>query len=212
MLLGLAALLQATTVAPPQHHCVGEPLASCLTRIRSGLEFDQDEVDHQLARFKAVDVNGHPIAKSRYLLIMANPPGTGTINAQLITVKLGSGDVVQSVSVTLPHDSAYANTEEEYDETWLFPMASVVLDPACVGGKVALYRVFQNSIKPKIVRGGKETRITATHAEASRLDKAPPVAICGVTMSYSNLSSVDSARVDADNPHGTSSLISLDFN
>ncbi len=53
------------------------------------------------------------------------------------------------IAVNLPEDPDLAHTASEYDNTLMYDVVSVVLGNKCPGlDKLALYRFYENSIKP----------------------------------------------------------------
>ncbi len=67
----------------------------------------------------------------------------------IVTLWLDKSDNVKSVDARLPSSPDFVVTEQEYDKTYLYEVKEAVFGSTCDAmDKLAVYRFFQNRIKP----------------------------------------------------------------
>lgn len=140
-------------VSPEESHvgCLRADLRPCMITLGSTLWFDMKLVTPQITRRNELDVNGR--TAHRKITIDASVPGHHEMIG--ITLTLASpapNDQVVKAEVMLPEDPDLAHTASEYDRTYLYDVVSLLLGNGCPGlDKLALYRFYENSIKPREV-------------------------------------------------------------
>jgi hypothetical protein len=149
---GIAAS-PSPTVSPEEAHagCLHTDLRPCMISLGSALWFDMNFVTAQIAKRNELDVNGRT-AHRKIIVDAKLPKHRETINITLTLASPAPNDQVVKIELTLPEDPELAHTESEYDRTQLYDAVSVVLGNRCPGlDKMALYRFYENSIKPREV-------------------------------------------------------------
>ncbi len=115
----------------------------------SAFWFDMTYVTEQIARRNEVDVNGQT-AHRRIIFDAKVPRNPAPIGITLTLASPSPNDEVVKIAVSLPIDPDLAHTASEYDKTLFYDVVSVVLGSKCPGlDKMALYRFYENSIKPR---------------------------------------------------------------
>jgi hypothetical protein len=158
-LLLLAAMGQAVAasstpgISPEEAHagCYHTDLRPCMISLGSAFWFDMDFVAPLIARRNELDVNGR--TAHRDLTFSIRQPGDPVpVRITLILGAPAPNDQVVKIRIDLADNPDTAHTASEYDETQLYAVVSVVLGKACPSlDRLALYRFYENNIKPKKV-------------------------------------------------------------
>lgn len=181
---GHAASPTSPAVSPEDAHagCVRTDLRRCMISLGSAFWFQMGPVTQQIARRNEVDVNGN--TAHRRIAFDARPPNrTAMFGVTLTLASPAPNDEVVKIGLNLPLDPDLAHTASEYDRTLLYDAVSVVLGDRCPGlDRMALYRFYENSIKP-LEKPKIETRKDGPYRWVrSRVDTGP-VSFCGATFS-----------------------------
>lgn len=176
----------ALAISPEDAHagCVRTDLRRCVISLGSAFWFQMELVAPQIARPNELDVNGKPALERRRIVIAARLPNDQTMfGLTLALPPQAPNDEVVKVALTLPGDPDLAHTASEYDRTLLYDVVSVVLGNHCPSlDKMALYRFYENSIKP-LEKPRIETRTDGPyHWVRSRVDVGP-LPFCGALFS-----------------------------
>jgi hypothetical protein len=197
----------AAVSTPSTAGCIDHSLDDCVSGFR--LIYTLDDSQMEKGPFKPdVDVNGHVIPK-RNLAMFFFWDGPSE-DHRLATVELDSNLKVVEVDVSLSRNPESAQTEEEYAATGLASAFSAVA-PSCFPDKIATFRFFENSIKPKIIRDAKETTVNELRASTSTFHHTPTIQVCGLAVQYSSLTGTDTEDISESNSHGYSAIYSLTF-
>jgi hypothetical protein len=131
--------------------CYHTDLRVCVISLGAAFWFDMRTVAAQIAKRNELDVNGR--TAHRKITIDARPPGqTDVIGISLTLASTAPNDRVEKIELDLPGNPELAHTASEYDGTRLYDVVSVVLGSHCPGlDRLALYRFYENSIKPREV-------------------------------------------------------------
>jgi hypothetical protein len=197
-----------------QGGCIGKPLDTCLTNLQMGFQFGPyQNIDEDIRRNEAVDVTGKRVAKKNNLMIFGTLKGLdSTMRSQGVNLTYTQDKIVDYVEISLPSDPSMANTEDEYRKTGLYEGMVLLLGSSCSTiDRADVYKFFQTTVKPKIVREGKHIEINDTNAEVSHFAKALNIPFCGQKFSYTNLFGVDTDDISATNPHGVYMRTSISF-
>ncbi|MBV9858758.1 MAG: hypothetical protein JO038_01430 [Alphaproteobacteria bacterium] len=163
--------------------CVGTALGACIVSLGAALSFDPNLLASQVARRNETDVNGRPI--SRTISLYAKVPGH--LDGSEILLHLAApapNDTIARVAASLPADPIFARSEEEYDRTLLFPLMKALLGNRCLElDRIALYRFFENSVKPRIVSEKKLAK-QGLFKRSQEFAHADKLAYCGASFSY----------------------------
>ncbi len=172
------------TASPEEAHagCLHTQLRACMISLGSALWFNMDLAAAQIAKRNELDINGR--TAHRRIDIGAKVPGhTETIDITLTLASPAPNDQVVSVAVSLPDNPDLARTESEYDKTYLYDVVSVVLGERCPHlDKLALYRFYENSIKPREVAKVESDRHGSV-AQSKRTVDTPKTPFCGAWFS-----------------------------
>lgn len=210
MLIGLALLSAQASSAALASPCLGHPYAECISFLKSTLNVDDSEVAHTIADLNKVDVNGKRLRQTATLLLTFQYPGK--LSTQLVNLTLDAQNRVESMDASLASDPGAANTADEYDESGLLTVFRTALPDACwQGDKGALYRFFQNTVKPKIVHEKKTSSVSEVGARSSSSTNTPNIPFCGIKMSYGTLVAWDTEDITLENPHGFSGISTIVF-
>lgn len=197
---------QVAIATPPRSQCIGHPVAECIAAAKAIYTFDDDQVANDIAALDRVDVNGAPLARRRSLNLFVKM--SGRYSDDLFGISLNKANVVTGVQVQIDGNPELARSQDEYDQTKLYDALSAVLPTSCWNDdRVALYRFFENSMKPKIVKG----RRTIEASGISYFDKSTPVTLCGYHLTFISLLSESVDDVTLDNPHGVSRITTIDI-
>jgi hypothetical protein len=184
-------LAQSSSTPPPppgvspedaQAGCVRTDLRRCMIALGSAFWFDMTRVTAQIARRNELDVNGNTAHRS-ILLDAKLPHHVGAIGVTLTLASPAPNDEVVKVALNLPEDPDLAHTGSDYDRTQLYDIVSVVLGSRCPAlDKMALYRFYENSLKP-LEKPKIETRSEGPYRWVrSRVDTGA-VPFCGAVFS-----------------------------
>jgi hypothetical protein len=174
----------APAVSPEDAHagCVHTDLRRCMISLGSAFWFEMNLVTPQIAHRNELDVNGN--TAHRGISIDAKlPHHRETIGIKLTLASPAPNDEVVKVTLALPRDPDLAHTATEYDQTQLYDVVSVVLGNRCPSlDKMALYRFYENSLKP-LEKPKIATRTDGPyHWVRSTVDTAP-APFCGAMFS-----------------------------
>ena len=162
--------------------CVHTDLRRCMISLGTAFWFDMTRAAAEIAGRNEVDVNGNT-AHRRIIIDAKIPLQSGAFGVTLTLASPAPNDEVVKVALTLPSDPDLAHTGSEYDRTLLYDVVSVVLGNRCPSlDRMALYRFYENSIKP-LEKPKIETRSEGPYRWVrSRVDTAP-LPFCGAVFS-----------------------------
>ena len=183
---GLAASSSTPpAISPEEAHagCIRTPLRACMISLGTAFWFDMSTVTAQIAKRNEVDVNGR--TAHRKIFVDAKVPGRGElIGITLVLASPAPNDEVVRIELALPGNPDTAHTASEYDTTQLYDAVSVVLGNRCPNlDKMALYRFYENSIKPKEVTKTQVTGTRGTSDYTTQTTDTGAVPFCGATFS-----------------------------
>ncbi|MBF0401466.1 MAG: hypothetical protein HQL90_11930, partial [Magnetococcales bacterium] len=124
--------------------CIGHALISCIDFIFSvgdHFSYERRLVEDQLKSSDRTDINGKRIS------------GAGSISVGTYSIQYNSSRIVVSVRMMKFYIIDNAETFDEYRETGLYDMLRIAIGDSCPDEE-AVYKFFQNSVKPKIKNGG----------------------------------------------------------
>jgi len=161
----------------------------------------------------AVDVNGKRIRTRSILTIAGNlSRWEGIDNLEMIDLEYTQTRLVNYIGISLPGDPELANTTEEYQKTAIYESIALLIGSSCPDLSADyVYKFFQNTVKPKIIREDKTTTIDETHADTSYFHKALDIPFCGHKLSYTRLFGYSTDDISLDNPKGVYSRVSVSF-
>ncbi|HWB50172.1 MAG TPA: hypothetical protein VG651_13760 [Stellaceae bacterium] len=169
---------------PEEAHagCYKTDLRVCMISLGTVFWFDMGTVAAQIAKRNELDVNGR--TARRKITIDARPPGkTEIIGITLTLASPAPNDRVEKVELDLPGDPELAHTASEYDSTYLYDAVSTVLGSRCPAlDRLALYRFYENSIKPRETVKTNVRKYGIFHYTQRVIDTAP-VPFCGAAFS-----------------------------
>lgn len=210
-LLAIALQVDASTLEKPTttSPCLGQPIAACLDQIAINYQFNRDEIATSLARMDRRDVNGKLVTDQRHLTVFA---WKGSLDqSTLFSIDLTQTNIVSHMSLGLIRSPEFRSTEEDYDSSGLLEAMSLAFPQSCWNGsKTELYRWFENTVKPKIVREPEKTEFDQYGARTSLFRHSSWITYCGAQVKYSGSSGTDTDRITYDNPHGYSELFTID--
>jgi hypothetical protein len=140
-------------------------------------------VTAQIARRNELDVNGR--TAHRKIFVDAKVPKRGElIGITLVLASPAPNDEVIRIELALPVNPDIAHTESDYDTTQLYDAVSVLLGNRCPNlDKMALYRFYENGIKPKEVTKTQITGTRGTSDYTTQTTDTGAVPFCGATFS-----------------------------
>lgn len=191
--------------------CIGHSLAECIAHMRSTLRVDEGELGQQLNRAAETDVNGKPLGGANLLTASAFYPDSSS--PDLVTFDRDATGNVTRVEVSLKGTPQFAHTAQEYSETGLSLAFRAVLPTSCAEAQndLTVFRFFENSVKPTLRIGNKDTTIDETHASTDRMSQSAALPFCGVKVRYSHLSGYDTNDITENNEHGAYSFSTIEF-
>ena len=193
LLAGAAISAGAQTPAPTG--CLGVPVTACVASLRASTRLEEGLLATSLERRHAVDVNGRLLGNGVVTIIARLP---GQVRAVSIVLELTADDRVVAATATLWRDPRQARTEDDYAATGLYDIALRLAGARCPDATpLALYRFFENQVKPRIVTARDDRRgaVAGRHKELSLAERVP---YCGVHLTYIGLRQWSSA---ADRPN-----------
>jgi len=210
-LAGCGGQAKPAAAPPADAHagCVHTDLRPCMISLGSALWFDMNLVAPEIARRNTLDVNGKTAMRT-INISAAVPKHLERIAIALTLASPAPNDLVIKVRAALPRDPFFAHIEEEYDQTFLYDAMSALLGERCPGlEKLALYRYFENTVKPKVIIETKATkRGLSSHTKVTaRADKLP---YCGVTFSYDRILEFEGSP-EAGNPRKIEGAASIEL-
>jgi hypothetical protein len=117
-----------------------------------------------------------------------------------------------SLELGLASDPQLSNTEQEYDQTRLFDVMTLVLPANCdLRDRMTLYRFFQNEVKPAIRHSPATRSFSAGEASELSGSRAPGFTRCGVNFIYHSTSGFSTSSISRYNPRGTIYRTTLRF-
>jgi hypothetical protein len=195
MMLALAWAGQGQAQSPPQAPaapavlpaearigCYHTELRPCMISLGSAFWFDMDHVTRIIARRNELDVNGQT-AHRLIAFYMKVPKNPATISIGLTLASPAPNDEVVKVRLTPGSDPDMAHTPSEYDRTLFYNAVSVVLGQHCANlDRLALYRFYENSIKPA-EQVKTETRKYGIFHYTKQSSDTPKLPFCGAMFS-----------------------------
>ncbi len=125
----------------------------------------------------------------------------------MISIDYNANDIVTKVSLSLPSDPDSARSEEDYAKTGLYEGVMLLFGSDCpVLDRMTVYRFFQNDVKPKVERSGKDIEIGMTNATETYSGHSKGIPFCGRTFVYGYNFGTDTNDISETNEHGTSSI------
>lgn len=181
--------------------CLGSQVTECLKTLSTILPHVSSDLQEMLVRFNSTDVSGKPYAGERKVMVYGVLPGEA--RAISVALTLDVLNRVTFVDFTIPANPALANTEAEYDRTWIYTLASAVLPQTCEErNKMAFYRFFQDTVKPTFSVTGGDTYVSQGDAKDTVIQKSNFVKVCGLSMQYTRESGVATWAIDENNIEG----------
>jgi len=203
----------AEPMAAPAAHasptgCIGQDIHVCAATFSQFTRRQAfgDDLERQLARNARIDVNGRPIGTGMVTLF-GNAPQGGNF---MLSANLDKNNRVTSANISLPGSPDTAGTAEEYDQSGLYGGVVILFGRGCVPDKIALYRAFENEIKPTIERSPKQIEINSLHASETYASHSAPISFCGHKLTYSTLLGTDTDDITLRNAHGAFVFSSLE--
>lgn len=163
--------------------CLAVKAEACVDWLKSTMQLDEGFLAVAMARRHRVDVNGRPIGGAGILSLSGRLPGR--IETILVVLRLAPDDTVTGAEASLLRNLAATQTEAEYDQSGLYELAARLLGRRCPSlVKLELYRFFENSVKPRIV---KERQDLSSGLEGLHrlILHSPPLPYCGASFTYS---------------------------
>jgi hypothetical protein len=192
VIAGVGQGLAASSSTPPapaispeeaRAGCLHTQLRACMISLGSAFWFDMSVVTAQIARRNELDINGR--TAHRKIFVDAKVPKRGElIGITLVLASPAPNDEVIRIELALPVNPDIAHTESEYDTTQLYDAVSVLLGNRCPNlDKMALYRFYENGIKPKEVTKTQITGTRGTSDYTTQTTDTGAVPFCGATFS-----------------------------
>jgi hypothetical protein len=175
----------APAISPEEAHagCVHTQLRACMISLGTAFWFNMEVVTAQIAKRNELDVNGRT-AHRKIVVDVKVPKRDELVGITLVLGSPAPNDEVVRIELALPINPDVAHTPTEYDNTQLYDAVSVLLGNRCPNlDRMALYRFYENDIKPKEVT---KTRITGTRGTSdytTQTTDTGAVPFCGVTFS-----------------------------
>ncbi|HEX5182019.1 MAG TPA: hypothetical protein VFW19_02585 [Allosphingosinicella sp.] len=191
--LAIAAMQPAPAAVEHRPVCIGRRLDECLDALRAHLKLNEEAVAAAKKGLDDVDVNGRHIYDQRAVRFTAFTPSVKMVaDVEILFDPQGS---VRQIGFDLRDNPLDAQTAEQYDETGLYPVMAAMDDGSgCApGDRLALYRFFENVVKPTLrtTRNGNEERKTSA-----------PQRLCGLSYIYRDIYGRSIDAVSLDNTTG----------
>ncbi len=191
-----------------QGGCLDHTLDTCLTNLQAGFHFaSSDDVAKRVSRNETIDAQGKHVAKKdkNLLWISGNLEGWNRPSEQrLVSLEYTRSKIVRSVEMSLPGDPARAKSEEDYRKSGLYEAMVLLLGTACPTiERMAVYKFFEKTVKPKIVSEGEKTESRKNGTDTSTFKKALNISYCGKKFSYTSLSGHRKKDITRENPSGS---------
>lgn len=119
--------------------------------------------------------------------------GSFTLNAEI-----DKANRVTAASIILPFIPSTVPTESGYTKSGLYEGVVILLGSSCVQSRDALYRLFEEKIKPTL----KDKPDSSSSSEAY-FEKAESVPLCKHSLTYSALFGTDTYHMTRKNPPGS---------
>jgi hypothetical protein len=186
-----AALLSGAAKAadssiPSVEGCVGQDVHVCersVTRVLRGVSAPED-LDQQLKKGARYRLSGY----------VATIPGSFVLNAEV-----AKSNRVTAASIILPYiPSTVPTTESGYTKSGLYEGVVILLGSSCAQSRAALYRLFEEKIKPTLKAQPDRSQATDPYFE-----KAESIELCKHTLTYSTLFGTDAYHLTLKSPPGS---------
>lgn len=133
--------------------CVVNTLANCASQVKTRCRVTDMALDLAIASWSKTDVSGNAVRSATTVIAKFQQPcDKASHRYRFPTLHLRANSVVDNVSLSFDYgDPGKASTMVEYDQSGLFDILSPLLPDSCMGrDKIALYRFFNESVKPTI--------------------------------------------------------------
>jgi hypothetical protein len=166
--------------------CIGKDIHICEQSFGRVLRQAEAEgnVDEQLRSRTAIRLSG----------FAADIPGSFTLNADI-----AGGNRVTAVSIVLPYlPTTLPTSEAGFTKSGVYEGVLILLGSACTPPRNALYRLFEDKVRPTL-----KGRPDPSHGSETYFEKAEPVSLCRHTLTYSALFGKDPYHMTLKEPPGS---------
>jgi hypothetical protein len=170
--------------------CLGQEAHVCehsFSRVLSEVEAGEN-LDQQLKSHTAIRLSG----------FAPNISGSFTLIAEI-----GKTRRVTSASIILPMILSSASTESGYAKSGLYEGVVILLGSSCTQSPDALYRLFEDTIKPTLKAVPKQDKPDSSLASETYFEKAKTAHLCKHALTYSVLFGTDTYHMTLKDPHGS---------
>jgi len=173
------------------------PVEGCLGKEVHVCERSFSRVLREMAAAESLDQQLKSRAAIRLSGFAPNIPGSFTLNAEI--GEIGRTNRVTAASIILPYiPSTVPMTESGYTKSGLYEGVVILLGSSCAQSRDALYRLFEDKIKPTLKDRPDRSRTSETYFE-----KAESVPLCKHTLTYSVLFGTDAYHMTLKDPAGS---------
>ncbi len=184
--------------------CIGGAPAECRASLSLSIDFKQPASEDDSQK---VDVNGNPVEASRLIHWAGWIRKLDDNDSTMVDVTLDQANRVKSLSISLPKNPLWANTEEEYDNTQVYAVTATVLNDKCPDReKIKFYRFIQNSLKPTASDKKTGVNIDWDHASEASVTQTRKLPFCGRMIGLTSDIGHDTDAITRYNRNGNYSL------
>lgn len=151
------------------------------------------------------DVSGNAVRGATTVIVQFQLPSDRAPHQyRFLHLHLRANSVVDNVSIAFDYgDPGKASTVEDYDRSGLFDLLSPLLPDGCMGrDKLALYRFFNDIVKPTIAGPSRDTYSGVYSAGDQYQYRSKRVSFCSVYIDYRKDSGFDTSMIDEGHPTG----------
>ena len=153
----VAARAQQLVAAPQERGCLGKDAVTCVATIALATRISSTPPDRGVTtgvlRFPKTldrDIYGKIMSRSVSFLTLIAPAGAkpDAEMSALTNVSMDDGEHVSSIAFSLPRTPILAKTQDDWDATAIFELATATMGAKCVGSdRLAFYRLVDKAQK-----------------------------------------------------------------
>lgn len=193
-------------------YCLGLKLAECISGLKTRYQGLSGDYNSAIQSWNRVDVSGHAVRGVESVHLTFELPASGkAARFGSMVLHLDLEGKVWNIEFNFDGDDlGHAATSTEYDKTALYERLSPIIPENCdFKDRLALYRFFNDKVKPTISGPERDTYAGVQGAGDSYQVRSKRVSFCGSFIDYRQNWGRSTSYMSSGNPSGSFGTASL---